>query len=51
MAGKNSRWKKGNDVPRYPKALEPVLARYREQPGWFHGARVTKSPSHKVTKS
>jgi hypothetical protein len=33
-----SRWNAGNE--RYPPKLD--LSKYRSQPGWHNGARVTK---------
>lgn len=41
MAGAKSRWVRGNI--RYPKDVEQVIySKYREQPGWWRGARVSK---------
>jgi len=37
----NSRWLSG--AKRYPDAVEQeILIKYREQPGWFAGAKVRK---------
>lgn len=39
MAGKASRWKRPNE--RYSKPeQERIERKYREPPGWSHGARV-----------
>ena len=40
MAGLNSRWKKGNI--RYTRDVKLYIARFRELPGWYRAAKITK---------
>ncbi len=45
MAGKNSRWLKGN--ARYSKQVQPDLLKFNERTGFRNGARVGPTTGEK----